>query len=85
MAGERDKKGKGKYEPVTSYTFSSTMIYIPVPASLCAATSATEKVFDILPAPYLFPHPLSLSLSIDSKFGIKARKNAIYDAEKQMG
>ena len=33
---------------MTSYTFSSTIIYIPLSASLCAATSATENVFDIL-------------------------------------
>lgn len=51
--GEGGKDGLGEEEsqgavPVTSYTFSSTIIYIPEPASLCDATSATEKVFDIL-------------------------------------
>ena len=44
----RGKKGKGRYIPVTSYTFSSTMMYIPFEASLCEATSATVKVLDIL-------------------------------------
>jgi len=33
---------------VTSYTPSSTMMYIPASASLCDATSAMLKVLDIL-------------------------------------
>lgn len=36
------------------------------------------------PLPLLLPS-LYLSLSIDSKFGINARKNEIYDAEGKMG
>jgi hypothetical protein len=41
------RKGKGD-KPATSYTFSSIIMYMPLSASLCVATSATEKDFDIL-------------------------------------
>lgn len=42
--------GKGGVENilVTSYTFSSMMMYMPFSASLWAATSEREKVLDIL-------------------------------------
>ena len=39
--------GKGDL-PVTSYTFSSTMMYMPESASLCDETSATEKDLDMI-------------------------------------
>lgn len=49
MGEEGEGKGKGKVnKPVTSYTPSSIMIYIPSSGVLCAATSAIEKDFDIL-------------------------------------
>jgi len=40
--------GCSSTNPVTSYTFSSTMIYKPASGVLWLATSATEKDFDIL-------------------------------------
>lgn len=46
--GIRRRRGKGGDKPVTSYTLSSIIMYMPFSASLCVATSATEKVFDIL-------------------------------------
>jgi hypothetical protein len=69
----REKGGEGKREwenvPVTSYTFSSTIIYIPLSASLCAATSATENVFDILSASFYFSSSFySCSISLVPAF-----------------
>ena len=43
---EEEKKEK-RYVLVTSYTFSSTMMYMPFSASLCSATSATVNCFDM--------------------------------------
>jgi hypothetical protein len=55
----RNGKGKGD-KPATSYTFSSIIMYMPLSASLCVATSATEKDFDIL-----VPSCCLFSLSMD--------------------
>lgn len=43
----RGEKKEKRYVLVTSYTFSSTMMYIPFSASLCSATSATVNCFDM--------------------------------------
>jgi hypothetical protein len=45
---EERHEGGGLDVLVTSYTELSTMMYIPELASLWDATSATEKVLDIL-------------------------------------
>lgn len=54
---------------MTSYTFSSTMMYIPLSASLCVATSAAEKVFDMLTV-CLFPFFPNLYLESLESSGI---------------
>ena len=45
--GKRRRGREGEIVPVTSYTPSSTMMYIPESASLCDATSATVNCWDI--------------------------------------
>ncbi len=51
--GDRERRGDEGNKPVTSYTPSSIMMYKPLSASLCDATSATEKDFDILVSRFL--------------------------------
>jgi hypothetical protein len=62
----KKRGGMGGDKPATSYTFSSIIMYMPLSASLCVATSATEKDFDILGS-LLLPTALN-GLKIAARF-----------------